>query len=92
MILLLPVFVTVSDRFCFTPTGTLPKSSWVGVDPSAPGVTPVPDRAIIIVESDASESMVTMPVALPAVCGEKEMVKVVLCDAPSVAGVLIPLT
>lgn len=51
----------------------------------------MPDRAIIIVESDASESMVTMPVALPAVCGEKETVKVVLCDAPRATGVVIPL-
>lgn len=86
------MFVTVSDRLCFTPTGTLPKSSWVGVDPSAPGVTPVPDSAMINVESDASEFMVTMPVALPAVCGEKETMKVALCEAPRAIGVVIPLT
>jgi len=60
-----PVLVIVSESDGSLPTVTLPKLRLVGLAPSAPVVTPVPDRAIVRDESEAFELMVTVPLALP---------------------------
>jgi len=73
-----PVFVTVSDRVCLLPTITLPKLRLVGFDPNAPADTPVPVSPIVNVGFEPSEVIVTAPLTLPAVCGAKETVKLVL--------------
>ena len=85
------MLVTVSDRDCLFPTVTLPKLRLVGLAPSVPGVTPVPDRGMVRVEFEALEVMVRLPLALPADDGANETVNVVLCPAVSVTGVLMPL-
>jgi len=73
-----PVFVTVSERDLLFPTVTLPKLRLAGFAPSAPAATPVPDKGSVKVEFDASEVIVTAPLALPLACGAKAMVNVVL--------------
>ena len=86
-----PVLVIFSVRDGSLPTVTLPKLRLVGFAPSVPCETPVPDRAIVKVELEASETMVTEPVALPAACGAKLTVNVVLCEGLSVSGVVRPV-
>jgi hypothetical protein len=83
--------VTVSGKDCLLPRITLPKPRLGGFDPSAPGETPVPDNAMVIEGFEASEVIVTVPLALPLPCGAKATVKVVLWEALSVNGVVIPL-
>ena len=91
MTLVPPVFVTVSKRDLLLPTVTLPKLRLVGLAPSEPGDTPVPDSGMVSVGLEASDVMVMLPLAPPAVDGANETVKVVLCPAASVTGVVIPL-
>src|SRR5579863_5872310 len=86
-----PTFVTVSDSDSLLPTVTLPKPRLDWLSPSAPGDTPVPVSGKVSAGSDACEVMVTVPLALPAAWGANVTVKVVLCDAFSVSGVVIPL-
>ena len=85
------MLVTVSDRDCLFPTVTLPKLRLVGLAPSVPGVTPVPDKGMVRVGFEALDVMVRLPLALPADDGPNETLKVVLCPAVSVTGVVIPL-
>src|ERR1700674_1920433 len=87
-----PALVTVSDKDCLLPTITLPKLRLVGFDPTAPGATPVPDTPNVIEGFEASALIVTVPVALPLACGSKATVNVVLWEALSVNGVVIPLS
>ena len=87
-----PVFVTVSDRVCLLPTFTLPKLRLVGFDPSAPGEIPVPVNAMVNVGFAAFDVMVTVPLTAPLVWGAKVTVKVVLWEALSVSGAVIPLS
>jgi len=63
----------------------------VGLAPSDPAVTPFPDNGIVRVGFEALDVMVTLPVTLPAADGANETVKVVLCPAVKVTGVVIPL-
>ena len=86
-----PVLVTVSDRDCLLPTITLPKLRLVGFEPSAPGVTPVPDNGMVRVGLEAFEVIVTLPEALPADVGVNAALKVALCPAVSATGAVIPL-
>ena len=74
------------------PTVTLPKFKLVGFDVNAPGETPVPDEATVKVGLVAFEVMVTVPLALPVVWGANVTVKVLVCEAPSVSGTVIPLS
>lgn len=69
----------------------MPKLRLVGFDASVPGVTPVPDRAIVSVELGAFEVIVTSPLEVPADVGVNVTVKVALCPAVSVTGAVIPL-
>ena len=87
-----PVFVTVSDRVRLLPTVTLPKLRFVGFEPSAPTLIPVADRGNVNVGLDAFEVIVTLPVAAPVAWGANVTVKVVLWDAPSANGGVIPLS
>ena len=86
-----PVLVTVSDRDLLFPTVTLPKLRLVGFDPSAPGVTPVPDNGMVKVGFGAFDVTVTLPLTLPADCGVNATVKDALCPARRATGVVIPL-
>lgn len=87
-----PVLVMVSVSARSLPTVTLPKLRLVGFDARVPGVTAVPDSDIVRVGFDPSEVMVTVPLAAPAVVGAKVTVNVVLCDAFSVRGAVMPLS
>lgn len=71
------------------PTVTFPKLRLVGFDPSTPGAIPVPDNGMV--SAGAFEVTVTLPVTLPAAAGVNVTVKVALCPAVSVAGVVMPL-
>src|ERR1700758_2545836 len=86
-----PVFVTVSDSVPLPPTCTLPKLRVVGLDPRAPAESPVPLRAIVKFELEASDVMVTVPVKFPTDCGANVTVNVALSEAFSVNGAVIPL-
>ena len=87
-----PVLVTVSERDLLLPTVTLPKLSVVGLDPSVPFVTPVPVSGIVRVGLDAVDVTTMLPVAFAADVGVNVTVKVALCPAVSVTGVVMPLT
>ena len=91
MTLVPPVFVIVSKRDWLLPTVTLPKVRLAGFDPSAPGVTAVPDNGMVRVGFEALDVTVRLPLALPASCGVNVTVKVALWPAASVAGAVIPL-
>jgi hypothetical protein len=86
-----PVLVTVSDTDFLFPTVTLPKLRLVGFAPSVPGVTPVPDSGMVRVGFEALDVIVRLPLALPADDGVNETLKVALCPAVSVTGVVIPV-
>lgn len=58
------VIVSGSDELPFTVT--LPKLRFAGFAVRAPGVTPVPDSAIVSEEFDASDVIVTAPLTAPA--------------------------
>ena len=85
------MLVTVSDRDCLFPTVTLPKLRLVGLAPSVPGVTPLPDKGMVRLGFDALDVRVRLPLALPADDGVNDTLKVALCPAVSVTGVVIPV-
>ena len=84
--------VTVSERALSLPTVTLPKLRLVGFDPKSPGEIPVPDNGIVKVGFEALEVTVTLPLALAADAGVKVTLKVALCPALRVTGVVMPLS
>jgi hypothetical protein len=86
-----PVFVSVSVVAGSAPTVTLPKLMLLKLSPKTPGLTPFPDTPIVSVGFEPFEVMVTVPLAAPVDCGAKPTVKVVLCDALRVNGVVRPL-
>jgi hypothetical protein len=86
-----PVFVTDSDSELLFPTSTLPKLRLVGLDDKAPGVTPVPLTGMVKVGLEAFEVMVMLPLAAAAALGAKLTLKLELCPAASVTGVVTPL-
>lgn len=74
------------------PTVTLPKLRLVGFEPSAAGVTPVPDNGMVRVGFGAVEVTVRLPLTLPPEVGVNVALKLALCPAVSVSGVVIPLS
>lgn len=87
-----PVAVRLPDAVPLVPTTTLPRPRVVGVTVSCPGAAvPVPDSGIVSVGLDAFEAMVTLPLALAAVCGANVTVKLALCPAVNVTGAVIPV-
>jgi hypothetical protein len=73
------------------PAMTLPKLRLAGFEVRAPGLTPVPLTGTVRFAAEAFEEMVSVPDALPEVAGLKLTLKLVLCPAASVNGVVIPL-
>jgi len=69
----------------------LPKPRLLGLDPSAPGATPVPDKGIVRVGLEAVEVIVTLPLTLPVDPGVNVALKLTLCPAVNVTGAVIPL-
>jgi len=90
--LVLPVFVTVSDRVFVCAICTLPKARLVGFDPNAPDATPVPDSGMFKLGFDAVEVMATFPLTAPAAVGANDTLNVALWPAVSVTGAEIPLS
>jgi len=84
-----PEFVNVPDKDCVPPTVTVPNARLLGFDVIAPAVAPVPDNGMVRLGLDASELMLMLPLADPDAIGAKAKVKLVLCPAPKVRGVLI---
>ena len=87
-----PVFFTVSERVLLFDTCTLPKLRLEGFGESAPGVTPVPDRAILRVGLGPLFRIARFPLTLPADDGANTTLKVLLWPAVRVTGKLRPLT
>jgi len=87
-----PVLVMVSVCVPEFPIVTLPKATLVGLAVNAPAATPVPDTGIVSVEFVAFDVTVRLPLTAPADVGANETVKVALCPALIVTGVVIPLT
>ena len=73
------------------PTVTLPKLRLLGLDPSAPGATPMPANGMVRAGLEAFEVIVTLPLTLPADAGMNVTFKIALCPAVSVTGAVIPL-
>jgi|SRR6202046_2431845 hypothetical protein len=87
-----PLAVRVPVAVPLVPTTTLPTPRVVGVTVSCPAAAaPVPDSGIVSVGLEAFEVMVTLPLALVAVCGANVTVKFVLCPDVSVTGAVIPV-
>lgn len=81
-----PVLVTFSVRFELFPTSTLPKLKLEGFAVSAPGVTPVPDKAMLSVGLLALLMMARLPLADPALEGAKVTLTDLFWPAASVKG------
>jgi len=86
-----PVLVTVSERDLLLPTATVPKLRVLGFAPSVPCETPVPESGMFRVVFEAFEMMLILPLAPVAAAGVNVTLKVVLCPAVRVNGVVIPL-
>lgn len=84
------VIVSGSDALPFTVT--LPKLRLEGLAVRSPGVTPVPVSPTVRGELEASDVIVTLPLADPAAWGANATVKVVLCELASVKGAVMPLS
>jgi hypothetical protein len=83
--------VNVSDKLELLPTCTVPNARLVGFADSVPGITPVPESGILSVEFDAFETMLSAPLAAPALPGAKTAVKLRLWLTARVAGRERPL-
>ena len=86
-----PELVSVPESDFEVPVCTLPKLKLDGFGEIWPGVTPVPDSAIVRLETEASEVILTFPLAAPLVAGANRTVKDVLCPAFKVRGTVRPL-
>lgn len=89
---LAPLAVKVAVMFLLAPTITLPKLKLVGVRPNWPTAVPLPDKVIGVRVFDAVETTAMLPLALPALWGEKVMPKVKLSPASRSRGKLSPVT
>ena len=89
---LAPLAVSNPDELPLLPTSTLPRSMLVGLTASCPtAAVPLPDKGIVRLGFEALDVMVRLPLALPAEEGVNDTLKVVLCPAVSVTGVVIPV-
>src|SRR3981189_3116431 len=64
-----PLLVTVTTTDLLLPTVTLPKLMLLGFAMREPGVTPVPESAMLRGEPGASEAMAKLPVIAPPAAG-----------------------
>lgn len=69
----------------------LPNAREVGWADKSPGVTPVPDNAMVRGELAASEARLRLPLAEPAALGMNFTVNAMLCPAAMLAGKVSPL-
>jgi len=89
---LAPLAVRLPEADPLLPSTTLPRARVVGEMESCPtAVVPVPDNEIVNVGFDASEVMVTLPLAFPEDPGANLTLKLVLWPAFTVRGAVIPL-
>ena len=89
---LAPLALNVPDALLLVPTTTLPRFSVPGLTASCPTeVVPVPDSEMLTLGFVASDVIVTFPEALPAARGANATVRIALCEAFKVSGVLRPL-
>src|SRR5947208_2445847 len=87
-----PLAVKLPEAVPLFPTTAMLRLMVVGWSVScAAGVVPVPVSGIVRVGFEALESTLTLPLALVADAGVNVTVKVALCPAVSVSGVVIPL-
>jgi hypothetical protein len=73
-----PVLVTVSESDLLLPTVTVLKPRELGLGERSPAANPVPDKDMVKVGLEPSETMVTVPAAAPVALGAKATEKVVL--------------
>ena len=73
------------------PTVTLLKVRLLGLDPTAPGATPIPANGMVRAGLEAFEVIVTLPLTLPEDEGVNVTFKVAFWPAASVTGAVIPL-
>lgn len=73
------------------PTWILPKLKLPGLDPNWPCDTPLPESGTYRIELPALELIVSPPLAAPVAEGVKAALKVALCPALIVAGMLGPV-
>ena len=89
---LAPLAVSNPDELPLLPTSTLPRSMVVGLTANCPtAAVPLPDKGIVSVGFEALDVTVRFPLALPADDGVNETLKVALCPAVRVTGVVIPV-
>lgn len=81
----------VSDSGELLPKVTFPKLRLGELGASCPGEVPVPDNGNASDGLEASEVIVTVPVAVPADCGANVTLKVMLWEGFRVSGAVIPL-
>lgn len=86
-----PLAVSVPVRLLFAPTVIEPKLKVDGAADNWPGAALPPDNPILRVGFGASDAMAILPLELPEDCGAKVTVKVALCPAFRVAGMVSPL-
>jgi hypothetical protein len=86
-----PVLVNFSEKLDLFPTWTLPKLILLGLDPSEPAANPIALSGIVRDGLEASDVIVTVPLALPAAWGAKATVKAVFWPAFKINELAIPL-
>lgn len=90
---LAPLALRFPEAVPLAPTATFPTARVAGATVSWPAVTvAVPVSPMLNVAFDPFEVMVTLPLPLPADCGEYVTVKFVLCPAARFMGAEIPLS
>lgn len=82
--------VIVADWFCVVPVVTLPKLKEVGLAETAPGATPLPERATLAFP--AFDETLTLPFAAPVAVGANVTEKLADWPAFNVTGNVKPLT
>ena len=89
---LAPLAVRFPLAVPLAPSTTLPTAIVEGETLSCPAaVVPIPVNETDIVEFEAFEETVTVPLALPEAAGENITLNGALCPAASVKGTVIPL-
>ncbi len=86
-----PELVIVSDSVGVVPTVTVPKLRLVVPAVSEPAVTAVADSGTVRLAFDALLVMVSVPLGVPAACGVKITLKLLLAPAANVKGTVRPL-
>ena len=81
-----PELVSVSAMVLGLPVCTLPKLRLAGLGVKSPAEIPVPDKGMLSEGFDASEVIVTLPLALPVPVGVNVTLKLALCPEVSVTG------